>query len=127
MTLWDAEEYALYQAISKRDAYASRFIPVLTHCINQHSTTSQVQHKETSNAYTKLHIIRSLWWADPGWTPGTHQSCSIIPLLSWTGEKKYNERLVGRDKDRERSLTNYCHRQNRLILGKINLLPIKSE
>ena len=24
-----------------------------------------------------------------------------LPLLNWTGEKKYNERLVGRDKDRE--------------------------
>jgi len=24
-----------------------------------------------------------------------------LPLLSWTGERKYNERLVGRDKHRE--------------------------
>jgi len=37
-----------------------------------------------------------------------------LPLLSWTGERRYDERLVGRDKDRERSLTNYCHGQNRL-------------
>jgi len=36
-----------------------------------------------------------------------------LPLLSWTGERKYDERLMGGDKDRERSLTNYCHRQNR--------------
>jgi len=42
-----------------------------------------------------------------------------LPLLSWTGERKYDERLKGRDKDRERSLTNYCHRQNRLKLGKL--------
>jgi len=28
-----------------------------------------------------------------------------LPLLNWTGERKYDERLVGRDKDRERSLT----------------------
>jgi len=34
------------------------------------------------------------------------------------GRKKYDERLVGQDKDRERSLTNYCHGQNRLDLGK---------
>jgi len=41
-----------------------------------------------------------------------------LPLLSWTGERKYDERLEGRDKDRERSLANYCHRQNRLNLGR---------
>lgn len=29
-----------------------------------------------------------LWWAELSWTPGSHQSHSIIPLLSWTGEKK---------------------------------------
>jgi len=53
-----------------------------------------------------------------------------LPLLNWTGERKYDERLERRDKDRERSLTNYCHGQNRLNLGrkgKFNLSPIKSE
>jgi len=47
-----------------------------------------------------------------------------LPLLSWTGERKYDERLQGRDKDRERSLTNYHHEQNKLNLerkGKFNL------
>jgi len=44
----------------------------------------------------------------------------ILPLLSWTGERKYNERLMSQDKDRERSLTCYHHRQNRLDL-EINL------
>ena len=48
--------------------------------------------------------------------------------LNWKGERKYNERLMGRDKERERSFTNYCHEQNRLDLGnQFNLLPIKSE
>ena len=41
-----------------------------------------------------------------------------LPLLSWTGERKGDERLKGRDKGRERSLTNYCHGQNRLNLGR---------
>ena len=41
-----------------------------------------------------------------------------LPLLSWTGERKYDERLEGRDKDRERSLTSYYHGQNRLNLGR---------
>ena len=36
-----------------------------------------------------------MWWGDPGWRPGAPQSCSITPLLSWTGERKYNYRLVG--------------------------------
>ena len=46
-----------------------------------------------------------------------------LPLLNWTGERKYNERLVGQDKDRERLLSNYHHGQNRLDLGKkINLI-----
>jgi len=42
----------------------------------------------------------------------------LLPLLNWTGEKKYDERLVGRDKDRERSLTDYCHGEKRLNLGR---------
>jgi len=53
-----------------------------------------------------------------------------LPLLSWTGERKYDERLMGRDKDRETSLTSYHHGQNRLNLGRKNkfyLSPIKSE
>jgi len=52
-----------------------------------------------------------------------------LPFLSWTGEKKYDERLVGRDEDREISLTNYHHRQNKLDFGKkkFNLSPTKSE
>jgi len=55
---------------------------------------------------------------------------SPLPTPSWTGEKKYDDRLVHPDKVRERSLTNYCHGQNRLNLGKkykFNLSPIKSE
>ena len=50
-----------------------------------------------------------------------------LPLLSQTGERKYNKRLVGQDTDRERSLTNYRHRQNGLDLGKkINLIYYQS-
>jgi len=43
-----------------------------------------------------------------------------LPLLNWTGEKKkYDERLMGRDKDRELSFTNYHHGKNKLDLGKL--------
>jgi len=41
-----------------------------------------------------------------------------LPLLSWTGERKHHERLMCQDKDREISLTNYFHRQDRLNLGR---------
>jgi len=41
-----------------------------------------------------------------------------LPLLSWAEERKCDERLQGRHKDRERSLANYCHGQNRLNLGR---------
>ena len=69
-----------------------------------------------------------LWWVDAGWTPGAHQSCSITPLLSWAGGRKYNQRLMAQHEDRERSLTHDCHRQNSPSLGKLAyLLPIKSE
>jgi len=51
--------------------------------------------------------------------PGAHQNHSITPTPQLgREEKKYDERLEGQDKDRERSLTNYRHQQNRLNLGK---------
>jgi len=51
--------------------------------------------------------------------PRAQQSHSVSALLSWTGERKYDKRLMGQNKDRERSLSNYCHRQNRPDLGKL--------
>jgi len=42
-----------------------------------------------------------------------------LPLLNWTGEKKYKERLVSRDKDGEKSLTSNGHGQIKLNLGKL--------
>ena len=60
-----------------------------------------------------------VWWVDPGWTPGACQAALSLLLLNWAGEREYNERLMGRDKDGERSLSNCCHGQNRLDLGKL--------
>jgi len=45
-----------------------------------------------------------------------------LPLLSWTGERKYIKSFLGQGKDRETSLSNYYHGQNRFDLGKINLI-----
>jgi len=41
-----------------------------------------------------------------------------LPLLNWTGERKYDERLMGQDMVRERPLASYRHRQSRLNLGR---------
>jgi len=51
------------------------------------------------------------------------------PSSTGQGRKKYDERLMGRDKDREKSLTSYGHGQNRFNSWKkkFNLSPIKPE
>lgn len=67
-----------------------------------------------------------------GW-PSLDTRCPLKPpchfiLLSWTGERKQNERLVGWDKNRESSLTSYHHGQTASPWGnEFNLVPIKSE
>jgi len=38
--------------------------------------------------------------------PGVHKAALSLPLLSWTGERKYNGRLIGQYKDREIPLIN---------------------
>lgn len=47
-------------------------------------------HKWWCKSFKNLHLspcCLHMWWADPGQTLGTHQSHSITPLPSWTGEK----------------------------------------
>jgi len=59
---------------------------------------------------------------------GAHKAALSLPLFNWTGEKNYDKKLLSRDKDRERSLSNYRHGQNRLNSGnQFDLSPIKSE
>lgn len=63
--------------------------------------------------------------------PSAHQSSSFIPLLNWTGKRKYSEGLMGQYKDRKTSLT-YYHPgkkgQNRFDWGNnLIILPITSE
>lgn len=48
-----------------------------------------------------------------------------FPIFFWEEQRKCDERLMFQDKKRQRSLTNYSHKQNRLHL-EVNLLPIKS-
>jgi len=71
-----------------------------------------------------------MFWFGIGKCQVPTKSTLSLPLLSWTGERKYDERLASQDKDRERSLTSDCPRQNILNLGKkgkFNLSPIKPE
>jgi len=57
----------------------------------------------------------------------TSKTALSLPLLSWTRERKYGERLEGQEKDSERSFTNYHHGQNRLNLGRRgSLIPQQS-
>lgn len=62
-------------------------------------------------------ISNVVWWVDRGWMLG---GTKAPPLLSTSGlwERKYNKRLIARDKDTKRWLTSYCPRQNRLDLCK---------
>jgi len=58
----------------------------------------------------------------------TRATLSLL-LFIWTEKRKYNKRLMSRNEDKERSLTNCHHGQNRLKFGKINSIyyQIKSE
>lgn len=70
-----------------------------------------------------------MWWVDHRVTGHQvpTQAALSLPLLNSTGERKYNERFIGQDKDREKSLTSYRHRQNRLnIRLKISFIYYQS-
>jgi len=59
---------------------------------------------------------RGLAWLDLRYPPKLlyHSTSS-----TGQGRKKYDERLLGQDEHREKSLSNYCHMQNRLNLEKV--------
>lgn len=54
------------------------------------------------NPSVMFDLYAAVWWADPGWMPGAHQGHSVIALLSWAEERKYNKSLIGLDKGREK-------------------------
>jgi len=56
------------------------------------------------------------WFSLAGCQVPTKAALSF-PLLNWTGERKYDKRLMDRDKDRERSLSNYYHGKTDLSWG----------
>jgi len=62
------------------------------------------------------HMCRGLAWLDTRCPqkPLYHSPCS-----AGQGGKKYDKKLMGRDKHRETSLTKYHHRQSRINLGKL--------
>lgn len=66
-------------------------------------------------------VCGNLLGHDPRWVSCAHQSCSNPPLLSWTGDKKCNER--------HRTKTGRYYSPI-IIMGRtdwINLFPIKTE
>jgi len=70
---------------------------------------SHQRQQQTSLASAKQDVMG--WsWLD---TRGPTKAALSLPLLRWTGNRKYNERLVGRGKEWDNS----HHRQNRLNLG----------
>ena len=65
-----------------------------------------------------MNFTSALFWFGLDKCQVPTKSALSLRLLNWTGERRHNGRLEGRGKDRERSLTNYCHGQNRLNLGR---------
>lgn len=61
-----------------------------------------------------------VWWVGYGWMLGSHQSSSINPLLSWTGDGKCNERLLFWNKYREVG-HQLLSQAKQTRLGEINL------
>lgn len=49
-----------------------------------------------------------------------HQSCSVTPFLRGTRKRKFNERVMGWDKGRERSLSNNHNMKNRFVWKNVN-------
>jgi len=96
-------------------------------CIYVRVYTLTEDYETQEIIHIKQHMVKekekkskiTMWWVDPGWMLGAHQNRSISPPSQLDGGKKYNENLLGRGKDRERSFSNYCHRENRLNLEKI--------
>lgn len=82
--------------------------------VRRHGDCKEVPGAREGNRYGHCGCLKV-----PRWTPGACQSHSISPLLNWTGERMYKKRLMDQVKARERSLSNYCHRQNRLDFGKL--------
>lgn len=80
------------------------------------------------NCCLNHYMIEMLKWYDglnlSGWQMPTKTALSPA-IFKWT-EGKHNERVMGQEMDRKTSLTNYCHEQNRLDLGKINCIYYQS-
>lgn len=64
-------------------------------------------------SYFWMNLFKAIW-VHPSWMPSAH--------LSWTGERKYNERLLGQDKGRERSFTRFLSQAKRTWLREINFI-----
>jgi len=67
-------------------------------------------------------IIKYLSWFSLAGCHVPTKATLSLPLLSWTEEKKYDKRLVGQEKDGERSLSSYHWWSKQTQLGEICLI-----
>jgi len=65
-----------------------------------------------------LELSVVVWWIDPAWTPGAHQSCSISPPPQLDRAEKNIMKGSWAEIRTGRLLSSYRHWQNRLYLGK---------
>ena len=70
---------------------------------------------------------RKLWWVDLAWLTSVHQATLSFLPLNKTGGYKIQQKSLWVKIRTKRSLTNYCHRQNRLNLGQLIYCQSKSE
>ncbi|CAM9620143.1 unnamed protein product, partial [Bubo scandiacus] len=99
-----------------------KILPTPSHCGGEMSERALVLCKHYSALLWILHQLHcpSLTWSS---TSVSFLYNNGIIQTTNCRERKYNERLTGQDKDREMSLTNYHHGQNRLL----SLLPPQGE
>jgi len=64
----------------------------------------------------------ALWWVDLGWLPDTYPATLSLPLLNRTEEEEKRKKSSWVEIKTGRSLTSYCHGQNRLDSQKSNLI-----
>ena len=95
-------------------------------CPGQQEVAEAGRHVTAQCVWSLLHPLRNFRASFPAlcfgvaWINARCPPKSLCHCHSSAGQGRGNvtERLVGRDKDRERSLTSYHHGQNRLNLGR---------
>lgn len=91
-------------AVPELDAFASSHNAVLW--LLQHRGRARLQNLPVKlqvlcsatlcyRRWTEFNPLGRLYlsWVNADWMSGTHKSCSLTPLCSWTGDRKFNKGL----------------------------------